>query len=127
MQNGDAWSVTGRVPVLLNDVRCDLIVVFDDQTPEGYIAGARYDYRDGETETIAKSLGELQEGDTIDFLCDYYSYDGEYLDSYMLGDRLTVGESGPEISYVYVDKDAASATYRFTDLYQQNYWSPEMN
>jgi len=127
VQNGDAWSVTGRVPVLLNDVRCDLIVVFDDQTPEGYIAGARYDYRDGETETIAKSLGELQEGDTIDFLCDYYSYDGEYLDSYMLGDRLTVGESGPEISYVYVDKDAASATYRFTDLYQQNYWSPEMN
>ncbi len=126
-QNGEEWAVTGRVPVMLNDVRCDLIVVFDNETPDGYIAGARYDYCDGETETIAKSLGELQEGDVIDFLCDYYSYDGEYLDSYMLGDRLTVGADGVTVSYVYVDSDAASATYRFTDLYQQNYWSPEMN
>ena len=62
------------------------------------------------------------EGDRIDFLCDYYSYEGEYLDSYMLGDPYVYGGQ-PEISNVYVDEDAALATYRFVDIYQQEYWT----
>lgn len=44
-------------------------------------------YADGETDSVAKSAGELTEGGKIDFVCDYY-------------------------------------TYRFTDLYGQNYWTP---
>ena len=122
VDDGENYSITGRVPVLLNGVRADLILVFDNENPYGYIAGARYDYRDGETETIAKNLGELSEGDEIDFLCDYYSYEGEYLDSYMLGDPYVYGGQ-PEISNVYVDEDAALATYRFVDIYQQEYWT----
>ena len=122
VDDGENYSITGRVPVLLNGQRADLILVFDNETPYGYVAGARYDYRDGETETVAKSFGALQDGDQIDFLCDYYSYAGEYLDSYMLGDPMTVsGEL--TISNVDIDGDY-SAAYRFTDIYQQNYWTP---
>ena len=122
VDDGENYSITGRVPVLLNGARADLILVFDNDEPYGYIAGARYDYRGGETDTVAKNLGQLNEGDVIDFLCDYYSYDGEYLDSYMLGERY-VYSGQPEISNVYIDEAAAMATYRFVDIYQQEYWT----
>lgn len=123
VDDGEQYTITGRVPVLLNGQRSDLILVFDNEHPYGYIAGARSDYRSGETETVAKALTELQVGDEIDFLCDYYSYGGSYQDSYLLGDPMTVTED-MVISNVYIDADAAVATYRFTDLYLQQYWTP---
>ena len=124
LYDGDQYTITGRVPVLLNGDRADLIIVFDNDHPYGYIAGARSDYRDGETETVAKGMTELNEGDTIDFLCDYYSYNGEYLDSYKLGDQMTY-RTEMEISNVYLpDANAARATYRFVDIYCQEYWTP---
>ena len=71
---------------------------------------------------MAKAVDALQDGDRIDFLCDYYSYDGTYLDSYMLGEPLIVsGEL--VVSDVYIDKTYASYTYLFTDIYNQQHWS----
>ncbi len=125
VDDGTHYSITGRVPVLLNGDRADLILVFDDENPKGYVAGARYDYRDGETDTIAKGVTGLSEGDVIDFLCDYYDYNGNFRDSYKIGDQLTVtGEL--KISDVYIDAKKASACYRFTDIYNQHYWTPEI-
>ena len=125
VDDGTAYSITGRVPVMINDVRAELILVFDDAHPSGFVAGARYDYRDGETETVAKSIDALEEGDRIDFLCDYYAYDGTYLDSYYLGDPM-IYHGTLTVSDVYIDASTASATYRFTDLYNQTYWTPVM-
>ena len=31
-----------------------------------------------------------------------------------------------EISDVYIDAQRANATYRFTDIYNQTYWTPVM-
>ena len=124
--DGASYMITGRVPVLLNGERADLILVFDSDNPKGYIAGARYDYRNGETETVAKALTELQTGDTLDFLCDYYGYDGSYQDSYCLGEQMTVTGS-MTISDVYIDASRANATYRLTDIYNQTYWTPVMD
>lgn len=120
--DGTNYTITGRVPVLVNGDRANLILVFDNAHPYGYIAGARFDYADGETETIAKGLTALAPGDTLDFLCDYYSYDGEYLDSYLLGDPM-IYRDGMQISNVYLDADALQACYRFTDIYNQHYWT----
>ena len=47
---------------------------------------------------------------------------GEYLDSYMFGERLVV-DGELMISDVYIDEDAADLTYRFTDIYNQQYWT----
>ena len=77
---------------------------------------------DGETDTIAKTMDAVVVGDVIDFVCDYYSYDGEYLDSYMLGDQLVV-DGELTISDVYVDEEYCRMTYLFTDIYNQQYWS----
>ena len=104
---------------------CELILVFDNANPYGYIAGARMDYHDGETETVAKAMTELEDGDKIDFICDYYSYDGTYQDSYFLGEQY-IYHGQPTISNVYINADHVSATYRFTDIYNQTYWTPAM-
>ena len=122
VDDGTSYSITGRIPVLYNGERAELIVEFTDADPYGSVVGVRRIYKDGETATLAKTMDTVADGDTIDFICDYYSYDGEYLDSYMLGEQLTVaGEL--EISDVYVDENAARMTYLFTDIYNQQYWS----
>ena len=126
VDDGEHYSITGRVPALLNGERVELILVFDSENPHGYIAGACSDYVNGETETVAKNMTEINDGDTIDFLCDYYSYKGEYQDSYMLGDQMVV-DGELSISDVKLDPAAMQISYRFTDIYNANYWTEIIN
>ncbi len=121
--DGDDYAISGYVPCLLNGTRAELLLTFDNEHPYGYIAGARGVYPDGETETVAKNMTELQNGDKIDFVCDYYGYDGTYRDSYLFGEQWTY-HADAEISNVYIKGERANATYRFTDIYGQNYWTP---
>jgi len=123
VDDGTNYTITGTVPVLLNGERAELILVFDNENPYGYIAGARAAYVEGETETVAKGMTELQLGDTLDFVCDYYSYEGEYLDTYYLGEQMLVTED-MIISNVDVGDGNVLVTYRFTDIYNQQYWTP---
>lgn len=121
-EEGENYTITGRVPAMLNGERVELILVFDKENPYGYIAGARTEYGE-ETQTIAK-LTEVHSGDRIDFLCDYYGYDGTFKNNYYLGEPMTVGEK-IEISNVDVGAGNVKATYRFTDIYNQHYWTPD--
>ena len=123
--DGENYTISGYVPALLNDERVELVLVFDNDNPYGYIAGARTVYSDGETDTQAKGLTELEVGDTLDFICDYYGYDGSYQDSYFLGEQMTV-TADMEISNVEIGAESVCATYRFTDLYNQHYWTASM-
>ena len=122
VDDGTSYSITGRIPVLYNGERAELVVEFTDADPYGSVVGVRRIYKDSETQTLAKTMDTVTDGDVIDFICDYYSYDGEYLDSYMLGEQLVV-DGALEISDVYVDADAAQLTYLFTDIYNQQYWT----
>ncbi len=122
VDDGDTYSIKGRIPVIYNGERAELVVEFTDEDPYGSVVGVRRVYVDGETTTVAKTMDTVQDGDVIDFICDYYSYEGEYLDSYMLGDQLIV-DGELKISDVYVDAEAANLTYRFTDIYHQIYWT----
>ena len=123
VDDGTNYSITGYVPALLNGERVELMLVFDNANPYGYISGARRVYTEGETETVAKGMTEINVGDTLDFICDYYSYEGEYQDSYFLGDQTVVTEN-MEISNVDVGEGNVRVTYRFTDIYNQQYWTP---
>ena len=120
-------AITGRVPVYLNGAKAELIVVilYDDANPNGIgkIAGARMVYGDNVTEAVAKEV-PLKNGDRIDFLCDYYTYAGEYSDTYMLGDQW-VYDGTYTVNDVYIpDAQYASAMYVFTDIYNNEYWTP---
>lgn len=121
VDDGENYTITGRVPAMLNDQRVNLILVFDNETPHGYIAGAQPVYGE-DVEVVAKNMVELNDGDQLDFICDYYSYSGEYQDSYFLGEKKTVNGS-MQISNVDVGIGAVRITYRFTDIYNQEYWS----
>ncbi len=118
----DTYSISGYVPAKLNDERVNLILTFDSANPYGYIAGATTDYVGNETDTVAKSLIELEIGDKLDFICDYYTYDGKYSDSYYLGEQMTVTDD-MEISNVSTGNGELKITYRFTDIYNQEYWT----
>ena len=121
VDDGENYTITGRVPALLNGERVNLILVFDNETPHGYIAGAQPVYGE-DVEVVAKNMVELNDGDQLDFICDYYSYNGEYQDSYFLGEKKTVN-GNMQISNVDVGGGAVRLTYRFTDIYNQEYWS----
>jgi len=119
----DGSTVTGRVPVMLNGDRAELILVFNDENPDGFIAGARYVYSEDGSEPVAKTA-ELNEGDVIDFVCDFYSYEGKFIDSYKFGDPMTY-TGNHEISNVYLpEPENANAVYLFTDIYANEFWTP---
>ena len=122
-QVGEEWITVAYVPTMLNGEQVKLEIIFDDDNPDGYIAGARIDYKGTDNETEARGLIELQAGDVIDFICDYYTYAGEYEDSYFLGDQLIVKDPAKiKLSYTYVGGDYL-AMYRFTDIYDGEYWT----
>ena len=121
VEDGDNYTITGFVPALLNGDRVKLILVFDNENPYGYIAGATYDYDSEITDVVAKSLTELVPGDTLDFICDYYTYEGEYNGSYLLGEQMEVTES-MIIENVYIGDNTRRA-FLVTDIYGQDHWS----
>ncbi len=121
IDDGENYTIRGYIPALLNGQKVKLIVVFDNEHPYGTIVGANTEYDTDTTETIAKNIVALQDGDTLDFLCDYYDYDGNYLDSYMLGEQMTV-QGTLQLSNVNIGNHV-SAMYRLTDIYNQNYWT----
>ncbi|MDO4961700.1 MAG: clostripain-related cysteine peptidase, partial [Eubacteriales bacterium] len=128
--DGDNYTIRGYVPIILNGQLSDLNILFDNDNPYGIIEGVRFRY-DTDTETengtepnaVAKS-GMLTEGDEIKFICDYYTYDGEFIDNYQLGNTLTVTDD-LVISNVEIG-NKATAAYCITDIYNQSYWTPEM-
>ena len=67
----------------------------------------------------------MQPGDSLEFICDYYTYDGDYRDSYLIGDPLTVTEDELTISNVPLIGQT-QASYRFTDIYNHPHWTPAM-
>ena len=121
VQSGNDLIITGYVPALLNGERVNLIIQFvnDDN---GTVVGASTDYVGGETEAVAKNLTEINVGDKLDFICDYYSYDMKYQDSYFIGEQVTVTDN-MTVSNTNVGSGACHILYRFSDIYNQNYWS----
>ncbi|MCQ2418088.1 MAG: clostripain-related cysteine peptidase [Oscillospiraceae bacterium] len=126
VQNGDDYTISGYIPALLNGDRVKLLTVFDQDHPDGMIIGAETDYRSQETDTVAKSMTELQNGDTLDFVCDYYSYSGDYLDSYYIGEQISVN-GDLKLSNVDVGNGPVKITYCFTDMYNKEYWTESIS
>ena len=125
VEEDDNYVISGYVPAILNGERVKLILQFDSERPQGYIAGAQKVYTDGESDTEAKALISIGKGDTLQFICDFYDYDRNFRDAYKLGKEMTLGDT-VEIGNGYVDKEGSKclATYCFTDIYQKQYWTP---
>ncbi len=121
--DNDEFVMYGYAPALLNDTRVNLMIEFINGE-DGYIAGAQYVYGDMDSDTQAKMMIRIGKGDKIQFVCDYYDYEGNYHDSYKLGNAFTLGDT-----YLIGDahfKKNFKVTYCFTDIYQKRYWTPSI-
>ncbi len=126
-RSGDTFSIKGRIPAFLNDQLVDIIVVFDNEEPDGVVLGAQIKYEEEpETNTIAKGLLDITEGDKIDFLCDYYTYEGEYSDTYYLGEQV-IATGQWVIENLSISNNDYQMTYRITDIYGNHYWTPAIS
>jgi hypothetical protein len=125
--NGDNYYIKGRVPAMLNDQLVNIIIEFDQDNPNGTVMGAMTIY-DTETETAsqAKGLIQINEGDIIDYLCDYYSYSGEYNDSYYLGESY-IAEEYWTLENLLLEDIAYQISYRLTDIFNNQYWTPSIS
>ena len=151
-EDGKSTSM-GYVPAYLNGERVKLLLTWDNGKNSFVISGAVFDYNEGETELVAKSVTRtdfdtvmtdeekdpeeglksveeapefaLKDGDRLEFICDYYSYDGEYQDSYLLGDPVTISGE-PVIEYLRPDAGSLRLMYKFTDLYENEFWTPAL-
>ena len=122
-QNADgSWTTIGRIPALLNGEFVNLQVIFDEANPYGAITGAYPLYENGETETQAKGLIPLMRGDRVEFLCDYYGYDGSYSASYTLGTGFVVESTNFYLENLNLNADNIVASYKLTDIYGNIYW-----
>ena len=72
---------------------------------------------------MAKSVIDLEEGDLIQFLCDYYTYDKEYQSSHIIGEPLTWNADVTMSASYIEDPSKVLLTYMFTDIYQNEYWT----
>ena len=125
VEEGENYVISGYVPAFLNGERVKLMLNFDSERPFGYIAGAQKVYPETETEQQSKELIAIGQGDRVQFICDYYNYNGEYTDSYKLGNEITLGDTVMIANKkIEGDQSKCKATYCFTDIYQKRYWTP---
>lgn len=122
VEDGRHYTIIGRVPVMHNYRIAELVLCFTDVEPDGRILGVRTVYKEDETDTSAKGLVPLADGDTLDFIADYYCDCGSYEGTYKIGEQVTVSGT-PVISDVILGDSLGRLTYRFTDIYQQEYWT----
>lgn len=116
----DGYMIRGYIPALVNGKRCEIYVSFSDEDPAGSVNGYRYVYKNEGSGQVAKLIA-LSEGDVIDFIADYYAYDGTFRDNYRINRSMTY-DGNFIISNVRMDK-SLNASYRIQDIYGQYYWT----
>ncbi len=134
VSDGNNYSITGRIPALLDGNQLvNIILRFTNEDPDGSVIGISKVYS---SDAAAAVLGKITpiddtslDGATLDFICDYYNYDGTYNDSYAFGSQMTLSASEKiTVSNVAVSEpDACNATYRLTDVYNNYFWTPSLN
>ena len=80
-------------------------------------------YTRGETDTVRKGLRQLKDGDRLQLICDYYTYDKKMLTDHALGNPITV-QGELQVENIYMDGMKYKAVYRLTDIYNNHYWTP---
>ena len=127
-EDGSQYTINGYVPVLLNGEKAHLLLSFTNENPKGVVAGATYIY---DEPVVAKNftgtgdneeLPGLKDGDELQFVCDYYDYNGNFVDSYILNDPFIINGT-IHIGDIDISDYKVLATYQFTDIYHQTYWT----
>ena len=126
LDDGTNYTITGRVPCLINGELSDLVLVFNNDNENGYVAGIAADYsKEDDIDVVGKTMTELEAGDTIQFICNFYDYDGNFVDTYPMGKPIEIKNSAEElrISDMTIGNGSTVVTYVFTDMYEAEHWT----
>ena len=115
---GDEWYTYGVVPVLYDGKDAEILLMWDDENPEGFAAGWRYI---GTGSSSQKGLFEFEDGMIFELLFDYYTYDGDYDDQYIWGEIIIDGEL--IVSYEDIGEADCMVYYELYDIYRNTYWT----
>jgi hypothetical protein len=118
----------GYVPAVLNgEMDIEILCEWIGDNPDGFILGYRYTNTDETASfgqgTVGKGYFDLLPGDTLDFVCDYYTYDGTFDDSYYFGDTMVIGDTIPEVTYEDIGNNTVLECYMLVDIYQNYSWT----
>lgn len=112
----------GKVPAYLNDQFVNIIIAWYEDSAK--ILGAQKVDAYGDTTINYKGLKQISKGDKIEFVFDYYKYNGEFDDSYTLYDPLVVDDSGLKVEYsAFDDNTKFYVYYKITDIYNNEYYT----
>ncbi len=113
----------GRAPAVINGEFGYIILYFDKQNPDGEVLGYMPDYEGTNQTLFEKGIRPLKQGDEIDFVADYYYYDGELEDTYLINDTLKIDGSQLEVSYESLGDGECRIYYKLTDIYNNVYYT----
>ncbi|MDO5702843.1 MAG: peptidase C11, partial [Lachnospiraceae bacterium] len=123
-EDGNGLYITTKfIPALLNGERINLIVEFNEETGEDTVLGAETVLPTG---AVGKGYAPVNEGDVIQPVCDYFTYEGTFEGCYKLGDPILVPEDGSltVANMKLTGEGRMLYTVRLTDIYQAHYWVP---
>ncbi len=113
------WYTYGYVPANMEGEYIEIIVRWDYQNPDGYVEGYRK-YSEAGT-PAGKGLFKLESGTEIDWIIDYYTYEGDYQDFYLYGDTYTVPADDIVVSYEDIGDYDVLIYFILTDYYNNTY------
>ena len=118
-ESGEENVWKGYVPAYVNGEEAKLILVWrgDEASVSGY-------ERVYDTNLASRGLIALQDGDEIELLGDFYTYEGEYDEQYVI-DSIVV-DGALSVSYEDVGESDCLIYYSLHDIYQNVYWTESL-
>jgi len=113
----------GKVHALLNDEEVNLIIYWNKKKNKVEVVGAEPIDEYGQTAMYGKGYIKIKENDKIEFIVDYYDYDGNYDDEYILGDPLIVGKDGLKVTYEYIGDGECLIYFILEDIFNNQYYT----
>ena len=115
-QSQDANVSRGYVPAYVNGDEARLILVWNKENAS--VAGYERVY---DTEVASRGLVPLKDGDTIELIGDFYTYEQAYDDQYIFDTFVVSGT--PVVRYEDVGEGDCLVYYSLHDIYQNTYWT----
>ena len=119
--NGETYY-RGATIALLNDTDIISVVIRWDENGEATVLGY---VPMNDDDTASKGYSTFTNGDEINFLFDYYDYDGNLVDSYTLTNNSIIFDKseGLDVYYDDIGDVTVECCFYLTDIYQNEYWT----
>jgi len=118
-QSEDENVWTGYVPAYVNNEEVKIILVWTNDSAS--VAGYERVY---DTNLASRGLLPLQDGDVVELLGDFYTYDGTYDDQYIIDSFVVDGDV--TVSYEDVGESDCLVYYSLHDIYENVYWTESL-